>query len=171
MMANNEYLPNPSVLQNLVSKSKASTLKFFNKLKKNKPTKLDTVVANIHEEVIQQTDCLACANCCKTTSPIFYNSDIDRIASKLKTTSKKFIDQYLHIDEDGDYVLNQAPCVFLDEQNYCSIYAFRPQACREYPHTDRKRFYQILDLTFQNTLICPAAYVIVEKLKQHFDNH
>ena len=80
----------------------------------------------------------------------------------------QFIEQYLHLDEDNDYVLNAAPCPFLLADNYCSVYEDRPTACREYPHTNRKRFYQLLDLTLKNTLICPAAYEIVEEMKKKY---
>ncbi len=41
------------------------------------------------------------------------------------------------------------------------IYDVRPKACREFPHTDRKKFHQIADLTLKNVAICPAAYNIV----------
>lgn len=142
------------------------TRKIFEKWKKQPPRVLDVTVQEIHDEVFEQTDCLACANCCKTTSPIFYERDIDRVAAHLRMRPKQFIEKYLHIDEDGDYVLNVAPCPFLNEDNTCHVYAHRPTACREYPHTNRKRFHQILELTLKNTFICPAAYEIVEKLKK-----
>jgi Fe-S-cluster containining protein len=79
-----------------------------------------------------------------------------------------FIQKYLHMDEDNDFVLNIAPCPFLDAENYCLIYEDRPTACREYPHTNRKRFYQLLDLTIKNTFICPAAFEIVEGMKKKY---
>ena len=79
---------------------------------------------------------------------------------------KAFIAQYLRLDEDRDYVLQEVPCAFLGADNYCSIYDVRPKACREYPHTDRKKFHQITDLTLKNLSICPAAYNIVEAMKQ-----
>jgi hypothetical protein len=78
----------------------------------------------------------------------------------------EFTTKYLHIDEDNDWVLNQSPCAFLNlDDNKCSIYEYRPKACREYPHTDRKNMTQILDLTFRNTLVCPAVAEMAEKLK------
>ena len=77
-----------------------------------------------------------------------------------------FVEQYLKVDEDGDYVLTTAPCPFLDDENYCRIYEDRPKACREYPHTDRKKMVQITSLTYKNTLVCPAVLEIVERLKQ-----
>jgi Fe-S-cluster containining protein len=56
---------------------------------------------------------------------------------------------------------------FFDAENYCMIYDVRPKACREFPHTDRKKFYQISDLTLKNVAICPAAYNIVEEMKKN----
>jgi Fe-S-cluster containining protein len=84
----------------------------------------------------------------------------------LKQKPQQFIDQYLRIDEDKDYVLQSVPCTFLDNENYCMIYEVRPKACREFPHTDRKKFQQISDLTLKNVAICPAAYNIVEEMKK-----
>jgi uncharacterized protein len=142
--------------------------KLFQKLKKQKSADLDQVMRALHEEEFSRTDCLSCANCCKTTSPIFYQKDIERLARHFRISPSKFIGQYLHIDEDKDFVLNTSPCAFLGTDNYCSVYDSRPNACREYPHTDRKRFHQILDLTLKNTSICPAVFNIVEKLKKTY---
>lgn len=159
---------NAEQLKQSAFKAEAVNKKFFARLKRTKPKELDDVMQDLHREAFEETDCLQCANCCKTTSPIFYQKDIERIAKHLRMKSSDFIDKYLHIDEDKDYVLNIAPCPFLDSDNYCSVYDSRPTACREYPHTNRKRFYQILDLTLKNTAICPAVFGIVEKLKQQY---
>lgn len=80
----------------------------------------------------------------------------------------QFISAYLRMDEDSDYVLKQSPCTFLGSDNKCSIYEYRPLACREYPHTDRKNMHQILDLTQKNTEICPAVAQIVEEIVLKF---
>lgn len=138
---------------------------FLNKLKARPPKDLDAHFHQLHEEVFAETDCLTCANCCKTTSPIFYNRDVERAAKALKMRPGTFTEKYLRMDEDNDMVLQSAPCPFLDSENYCSIYADRPAACREYPHTDRKKMYQVLDLTFKNTLVCPAVLKITERLR------
>ncbi len=135
------------------------------KLKRAKPKNLDAVVHEFHDEEFEKIDCLDCANCCKTTSPAIYERDIDRLAKHLKIKPSKLIEQYLHKDEDNDYVFKSAPCPFLDHENYCMVYDSRPLACREYPHTNRKRFYQVLDLSLTNTSICPAVAEIFEKLK------
>ncbi|MCB0401945.1 MAG: YkgJ family cysteine cluster protein [Flavobacteriales bacterium] len=138
------------------------------KLKRSKPKNLDDQVHGMHHKAFETIDCLECANCCKTTSPTFYERDIDRLARHLKMKPSVFIEQYLVIDEDGDYVYPEAPCPFLDHENYCMVYDSRPTACREYPHTDRKRFHQILNLSLKNTEICPAVAGIFEKLRENY---
>lgn len=139
---------------------------FFKKLKQKKPKDLDARFHDLHEEVFSEIDCLQCANCCSTTSPIFRDVDIDRISRKFKLSQGAFEDQYLRTDEEGDKVLKQSPCSFLGEDNKCFIYDVRPQACREYPHTDRKRMYQILNLTKKNMEVCPAVSRIVQRMLQ-----
>ena len=140
--------------------------KFLQQLKKQDPRKVDAIFHEAHEEVFAETDCLTCANCCKTTSPIFYQTDIERASRFLKMKPGDFIDRYLRVDEDHDYVLKSSPCAFLDGDNYCTIYEARPKACREYPHTDRKKMVQITTLTYNNTLVCPAVLEIVERIKK-----
>jgi Fe-S-cluster containining protein len=135
-------------------------------LKKKDPRKIDDIFHGLHEEVFEEMDCLTCANCCKTTSPIFYDTDIERLAKHLRMKSVEFVDKYLKVDDDGDQVLKTAPCPFLGNDNYCSVYEYRPKACREYPHTNRKKMVQIMELTHKNTQICPAVFEIVERLKK-----
>jgi len=140
---------------------------FFNKLKKRPPKQLDYLMQDLHDNEFQSTDCLKCANCCKTTGPLFTDKDINRISKYLRLKALQFSNHFLRLDDEGDYVLKTLPCVFLGEDNYCSIYEVRPKACREFPHTDRKKFYQISNLTLKNMTICPAAYNIVEALKKN----
>lgn len=139
---------------------------FFKQLKRMPERKLDQVFHDEHDKVFQSIDCLSCANCCKTTSPIFREIDIKRLSKHLRLKPVRFIDEYLHIDEDDDYVLNVAPCPFLQDDNKCSVYDERPLACREYPHTNRKKMHQILPLTLKNTLVCPAVSRVIENLKE-----
>lgn len=138
---------------------------FFAKLKKKPPKHLDYLMQELHEDEFSRTNCLKCANCCKTTGPLFTDKDIVRISKHFKIKEHQFITQYLEIDEDNDYVLKSVPCIFLGTDNYCSIYDVRPKACREFPHTDRKKFQQISNLTLKNIAICPAAFNIVEEMK------
>ena len=141
---------------------------FFNRLKKVKPKYLDKIIHPLHNQVFECTDCLECANCCKTTSPIFTDKDISRIAKHLRIKPSELAEKNLLIDEDRDYVLQSVPCTFLGKDNYCSIYDVRPKACNEFPHTDRKKQSQLLKLTEKNIEVCPAVLTIIEKLKIEF---
>jgi Fe-S-cluster containining protein len=157
------------ILKNLPEKAKdkhKENKKFFAKLRKKPPKDLDRQMQEMHDKEFSRTNCLDCANCCKTTGPLFTNKDIERISKHLKLKPQQFIEQYLRIDEDKDYVLQEVPCTFLAADNYCLIYDVRPKACREFPHTDRKDFHKISNLTIKNTAICPAAYNIVEEMKR-----
>lgn len=99
---------------------------------------------------------------------LFSLKKISNVWQTFRLKPQQFIEKYLRIDEDNDYVLQSVPCPFLGSDNYCSVYQDRPKACREYPHTDRKKFYQINHLTIKNTLICPAAYEVVEEMNKQF---
>lgn len=144
------------------TKDKVSIKKSLLKLKSKK--NLDELFRTQHAIEFKKRDCLACANCCKTTSPIFRDTDVKRIAKHLRIKESQFINTYLKMDEESDLVLQSSPCSFLAEDNTCNIYEYRPLACREYPHTDRKNMHQIIELTAMNTQICPAVALIVEKI-------
>jgi len=142
--------------------------KVMARLKKVNHRSLDKTFHDGHEAVFRKIDCLQCANCCKTTSPIFRDVDIRRLSKRVRMTEKAFIGQYLRMDSDGDYVLTVAPCPFLGSDNYCSVYEDRPMACREYPHTNRKNMYQILTLTRKNMEVCPAVTHIMQEIAKKF---
>lgn len=136
------------------------------KVRKLKPHKGDEIFRQLHEEAFAQIDCLSCANCCKGLGPRLTEHDISRLSSTLKMKTSVFMDTYLRIDEDGDYVFQSMPCPFLLADNYCMVYASRPRACRAYPHTDQKNIKSILSLCVKNTETCPAVYRIFEKLPE-----
>ena len=158
--------PSLNEIQKLAKDTHIENKKYFDKLKKKTPKNLDYTMQDLHDSEFKKTNCLECANCCKTTGPLFTSSDIERISKHLRLKPQQFIEQNLRVDEDNDYVLKSVPCTFLDAENYCMIYEVRPKACREFPHTDRKKFQQITDLTLQNVAICPAAFNIVEAMKK-----
>ena len=139
---------------------------FFGKLKKKTPKKLDYIMQDLHEAEFKKTDCLDCANCCKTTGPLFTDKDVQRISKHFRMKPQQFVDEYLRVDEEKDYVLKSVPCTFLGSDNYCSIYDVRPKACAEFPHTNRQKFQQISAITLKNLPICPAAFNIVEEMKK-----
>ncbi len=151
------------------SQNHSRTNKSFLENKRWAKTKfLDDTVHEFHYEAFEHINCLDCANCCKTTSPILIDRDIDRISKHLKITPSKMIDQYMELDGDDEYVFRQIPCPFLMADNYCLIYDVRPRACREYPHTNRKRVHKLFKLTWRNSLVCPAVLEIVDRMKEKY---
>ena len=156
----------PEELKILTDKTRIETVAFLEKLKKKNPNNLDDFVHDLHIDAFAHFSCLDCANCCKTIGPRLTDKDIDRLAKHLKMKPSDFMEQYVVTDEDGDFVFKYHPCPFLLPDNYCMVYENRPKACREYPHTDRKRFYQILNLSHKNCETCPVVYEIFEEVKK-----
>lgn len=152
-------------LKTAISKRK-DYKKLIDKLKKNKPSDLDYITNTLHDEAFKHIDCLQCGNCCRTTGPLLLNKDIDRLAKHFRLKPAEFTDQFLRIDEDGDFVFKKMPCPFLGSDNYCAVYENRPNACREYPHTQQSRIIQKLGITYQNAMICPAVAEVVAGLQK-----
>jgi Fe-S-cluster containining protein len=141
---------------------------FFKSVRKNQMHALDDTVHALHKEVFEEINCLDCGNCCRTLSPRITHLDIQRMASALRIKAQDVEDKYLRMDEDDDYVFRTSPCPFLMDDNSCRIYDNRPKACREYPHTNRKKFFQIRELTLVNAETCPAVSEVLKRLKEEF---
>lgn len=75
-----------------------------------------------------------------------------------------FIDTYLKVDEDGDFVVKSTPCPFLGADNFCSIYEERPSDCHRFPYTDEDVIVKRQALTLKNTSFCPITYFVIERL-------
>src|SRR5246127_5200622 len=134
---------------------------FLNRADKNKVLK---ALPDLHEEAFSHINCLDCANCCKNYSPRFKTPDIKRISRHLKIKESDLIDQYLRLDEEGDYVVRSTPCPFLGADNYCSIYSVRPSDCERFPYTDEDVLIKRPALTQKNSTFCPITYYVLEKL-------
>ena len=76
----------------------------------------------------------------------------------------EFIEKYLRVDEDGDFVANTKPCPFLGSDNYCSIYTSRPSDCQRFPYTNEDVIIKRQELTIKNSGFCPITYYVLEKL-------
>jgi Fe-S-cluster containining protein len=150
----------------LAAKSESEWKRFSAKNKK-KLEAMDLQIHALHDKISERTDCLQCANCCRSLGPRITDKDVERMAKTLRMKAAEVISKYLKIDEDNDLVFQSMPCPFLGSDNYCSIYENRPKACREYPHTDRKRMYQILGLTHKNCEVCPVVFCITDELAKN----
>ena len=120
--------------RNLVQQKAKENKKFFQKLKHVKSKALDEKIHQLHDEVFACTNCLERANCCTTTGPLFTDKDISRISKHLKIKPSEFTEKYLKVDEEKDFVIQQVPCTFLEDDNRCSIYQVRPKACQNTSH-------------------------------------
>jgi Fe-S-cluster containining protein len=121
---------------------------------------------HLHEQAFEKVDCLQCAACCKNYSPRFKTTDIKRISRVLKMRESAFIDTYLNLDKEGDFVVKSSPCPFLGADNFCSIYKDRPSDCRRFPYTDEDVLIKRQQLTLKNSTFCPAVFFVLEKLTE-----
>lgn len=158
--------PEYKTLLDKVTKQPKAIKQTIATLKKMRKGDADKLIHGLHQEAFEKIDCLECANCCTTTGPLLTDKDINRIAKHLKLKPVQFINNYLKIDEDNDYVFNSMPCPFLGDDNYCNIYEDRPKACREYPHTDRVNQQGILSITRKNVTLCPAVAQIFVQIEE-----
>lgn len=140
--------------------------KLVARLRRMKDGPLNDLFHTAHDEVFEQVDCTTCANCCKTVGPLFTDRDIERIARHLGMRPGDFVETYLRMDEDDDYVLQQVPCTFLGDDDRCTIYDVRPKACRDYPHTDHPKIRTMLSSALRNAPSCPAVLQVLERVDE-----
>jgi uncharacterized protein len=137
--------------------------KFLKRISRSLPA--ISILQEAHEEVFEKMDCLECGNCCKSSSPVFNRTDINRISALVGMKPGVFEATYLLTDADGDFIPKSKPCPFIETDNTCSVYEFRPKSCRGYPHTNTKEGWERHALLAGNTLFCPAAHKIVNKIR------
>jgi Fe-S-cluster containining protein len=149
-----------------VSRNAKQFRSFLTKLEKRAPKGLDNLAEFLSPQVWAETDCLSCANCCKTMSPTFTKTDIKRISAHLNTTPKAFTEEWLEYDKkDKDWLNKLRPCQFLNlKTNMCSIYEVRPADCAGFPHLTKKKMTEYIHVHKQNVEYCPATYKMVEKM-------
>jgi uncharacterized protein len=146
------------------SKDKQKLLKNF--LAKADKNKVLRQLPLLHEEAFEKVDCLQCAACCKNYSPRFKTPDVKRISKHLGMKESAFIETYLRVDEEGDFVVKTTPCPFLGTDNACSIYDVRPSDCARFPYTDEDVIIKRQSLTLKNASFCPITFYVLEKLEE-----
>jgi Fe-S-cluster containining protein len=118
--------------------------------------RLNGPVHEIAERIAGQIDCTKCANCCKTLEVAITKQECKRIADHLGTGHRAFMEKYITAI-DGGFVMKSKPCPFLVDDK-CSVYAVRPQSCRDYPYLEKVDFRARLIIFIQNTGVCPIVY-------------
>lgn len=151
---------------NWQKKAAENQKKYKQWLQKAETRKVVKMLPALHDEAFSQINCLDCAACCKNYSPRFKTTDIRRISKHLKMRESVFIETYLRLDEDGDYVVKHTPCPFLGNDNYCSIYEVRPSDCQRFPYTDEDVLLHRKNITLKNSTFCPAVFYVLEALTQ-----
>ncbi|MCC6256684.1 MAG: YkgJ family cysteine cluster protein [Chitinophagaceae bacterium] len=161
---------NGEFLKDWRKKTMAGQKKYARFLSRAKKNGVLRELPALHQEAFEKINCLDCAACCKNYSPRFKTPDIKRISKHLLMKEGSFIDTYLRIDEEGDYVLKTKPCPFLGPDNACSIYELRPSDCHRFPYTDEDVLLKRAKLTLMNSQFCPAVYFVLEKLTQSLNS-
>lgn len=147
---------------------RAAMRRFLTKLEKDKPRGLDKRIEVWEKEVWAQTDCLTCANCCKTMTPTYTPRDLKRISKHFGMSVTDFKKKWLYQERGGsrDWMNKNTPCQFLNlKDNKCSIYAIRPVDCSGFPHLSKK-FSEFAHIHKQNVDSCPATFALVEKMME-----
>lgn len=148
-----------------LKRSEEHQKQYKNLLAKSDKNKFLNQLPVLHNEAFEAVDCLKCANCCKNYSPRFKTPDIKRISKYLKLKEGNFIEKYLVLDVDGDYVVKTKPCPFLGNDNACTIYDERPSDCARFPYTDEDVLLKRSSLTLKNSLVCPIVHYVLERIK------
>lgn len=128
--------------------------------------RLDSVVQETTDEVWKQIDCLACGHCCKSLQIVVDDKDIQRLAQRFQMTPQKFAKQYVDRDQDGTQYFKSTPCVFLADDNRCTVYEDRPQACRDFPYLHAENFRSRTFMMIDNTAVCPIVFNVWQQLKE-----
>jgi len=152
---------NSATWQNQSVYSQKKYKQFLSRADKNKVL---SQLPALHKESFEKINCMSCANCCKNYSPRFKTPDLKRISKHLKLKEGTFIEKYLVVDEEGDYVVHSKPCPFLGSDNLCSIYDVRPSDCHRFPYTDEDVFLKRQNITLKNSTFCPIVVNVLEKL-------
>jgi Fe-S-cluster containining protein len=152
------------VTQNWQKQSKDHQKQYKQFLQKANKNKVLDVLPQLHREAFEKISCHTCAACCKNYSPRFKTPDIKRISKHLQMREGDFIETFLKLDEDGDYVVKKTPCAFLGADNLCTIYDVRPSDCERFPYTDEDVLVKRMNITLKNATFCPIVVHVLERL-------
>ena len=127
---------------------------------------LDRQFAKLHEELFAGYDCRQCANCCRNIGVALEDGEAKNIALRLGISENAFVEKYCTISID-EYAL-KAPCQFLKENGECAIQEFKPQNCKDYPHTNKPSRATHLLSILSDAEECPIVFEILERLKKAY---
>lgn len=148
--ANNQYKENKKLME---------------KLKRWKRRDIDALFLEAHEVVFADIDCRECGRCCSVRGPKVNNRDVERLGRFINMSAGKVRKKYIEMDDNNEFIFQGLPCPFLKEDNFCSIYEAKPRDCNQYPYTNLPNMQKNLHETLKNSLICPAIYRMLERIR------
>lgn len=128
-------------------------------------TELDAIVKETTDTIWQQIDCTTCAHCCRTLQIEVDNKDLRLLAQHTGLTLKQFTKQYVQTDAEGVKHFGAPPCPFLGDDNRCTVYEARPQACRDFPYLHSAGFRQRTLTFIERSASCPIVFNVWNTLK------
>lgn len=133
---------------------------------------LDAYITALALPIIQAIDCKTCGNCCRSLAVFLEEDDAKRLSQgafiPLETITAHFLDTE-NATQFGEWgMFKQLPCPFLSG-TLCTVYAHRPNACREYP-SFTPEFRWLLDDLMDGAHICPIIYNVLVATLPHVDN-
>ena len=157
----------PKIITKLAAQCENANLQFRSFLKSIdlEIEELDAIVHRHYKVVASQINCCDCGNCCRDVIPILQVHDVDRLAVGLSLSREEVTARFLVTDEDGDVVFHDRPCPLLSD-NRCTVYDYRPDDCRSYPHLRKDEFVFRLFQAVENCSVCPIVFNVFERLKE-----
>jgi len=128
---------------------------------------LDSAVREETDRIWAQIDCTKCANCCKVMDVVIDDADIKRLAARFKMPVRQFEQLHVRLDQnDNEKYFSSKPCQFLGDNNICTVYDDRPQACRDFPFLHKEGFRQRTLAMLSNQEVCPIVFNVWQALKR-----
>ncbi len=79
--------------------------------------------------------CEMCGRCCHQPNIMVRAEEVDRISSAAGIPLYNFITECLVPQPDGMFLMRRTePCMFLGDDNRCTIWKNRPEICDEFPY-------------------------------------
>jgi Fe-S-cluster containining protein len=139
------------------------------RFRKSMKSHSDRLLRRIAQDIEEQIDCTACANCCRVATVRLSERDIERLARHLRISHARFLADYTAESATEGRILRRDPekgCVFLSG-NDCTVYEARPDICQRFPHLVRgqgslaSRMWEFVD----RACYCPIVYNSLEAFK------
>ena len=122
----------------------------------------------IADEIAEQVECRACANCCRVATTTITDRDVTSLARFLGMKREQFLRDYTTMSEEEGRILKRtdAGCIFLSG-NDCTVYEARPQTCEDFPHLvhGAGSFLSRMWAMPDRATYCPIVYNALEAFK------